>query len=256
MLTWTNIKAFSDSLGVQLDRLFQALGTGTESGTVSKAARTNLTRLQTAVAPNGGNDPHVGADMMGISLTHLTNCSKGSAIGYTLLSKDVLNLANHIKARGGKNNSLDAQAAENNERFSPSFAELARANGIVLLPSNVFPPVTVLGTFVVSGEGAGTFSEGSSVDLKLYGCADAEVEVTQQIGSSNIIVTAICTDVDGKTDVEATCTIPSGSNVGTKIDLITENAKQISAITDAMIDGGTSSDAFKFQTKVDRTPVE
>jgi hypothetical protein len=255
MLIWSNILAFSDSLGVQLDRLKTALGTGSQGGSVSKAAKTNLARIQTAVAPTGGNDAQVGADMLDKSIAHLANVTSGSAKCYELLRGDYDNLKDHIRQRGGTNNTFDLQADVNGgtDRYSPSFAELARGLSGTLLAVNVYPPVTSLGTYAVSGAGAGVYTDGSAIDTTLYGGADIEAEATT--AATNIAITAVGIDVDG---AETNCTGTLNGVLGTKVNLTAANGKKIVNIKPASvtITGGAAAEAFKIQSKVDRTPAE
>lgn len=251
MLSWANILAFADSLGVQYDRLNVALGAATESGSVRKAANLNLGRIMTAT----GTEAQVGADMLGDSITHLANVTAESTKAAELLKGDVDNLYSHVRDRGAAVNSLDLQAEANNARFSPSFAKLLRACSKTLEALNVFPAVTTLATFAVTGDGAGTYTDGAEIDTALYGGGDLEAVAVGAIGGANIVITAAILK-EGSVAGTATGTLTAGSPDGTAVNLtIAASAKAID-VTGITITGGTNGDDFIIRTKLDRTPAE
>jgi hypothetical protein len=127
-----------------------------------------------------------------------------------------------------------------------------RGGNTAISAANVFPPVAILGSFAVTGAGAGTFTDGQAVDTTVYGGAQIELEVTgNPIGVANIDVTVACVLADGST-VNKVGTIPSGSIVGATVALgaASDRVVNITGITIAL---GTNGDAFKVQTKEDRT---
>lgn len=127
-----------------------------------------------------------------------------------------------------------------------------RGGNTSILPVNVFPIVTTLGSFAVTGSGAGTFTDGQAVDTTLYGGAQIELEVTgNPIGVAAIEATVACVLADGST-VNKIGTIGAAAAVGAKVALGT-SADRIVNITGITITGGTNGDAFKVQTKEDRT---
>ena len=252
MITWNNLLAMADSLGVQFDRIAAAFGTGTEAGSISKAATTNIARVQTIASPTGGDDPLTAADLLPGELQHREALKTGAQSLYDLLKFSVTNLVNHLRSRGdSSHNSLDLMATANSARFSPSFARLARALGITLSSRNVYPPVTLLGSFSVSGAGAGTYTDAGGIDTTLYGGSDIEAEATA--ACSNITITAVGVDVDGAT---VNCAGLLNGATGTKVNLTSANGKKIVDINSATISGGSAGNTFKIQTKLDRTPVE
>jgi len=249
---WADIKAISDSLGVQLDRLKTALGAAAETGSIRKAAYLNLGRVQTIA----GLDAQAGADLLQGSIDHLTNVTASSTKSYELLEKDVKNLSRHIKDRGGSEaNTWDLQAQAAAERYSPSFAELARGINESISAANVYPPVTALGTYSISGT-AGTFTAGSEVDTSLYGGADGEVEVTHAIGGTNDLTLSLDIVDEDNIITTGSAVIPKSSPIGYKVNITVTTGKRILEITDCTHTGGSDEDAVVFQTKVDRTPVE
>jgi hypothetical protein len=120
-----------------------------------------------------------------------------------------------------------------------------------LLPANVFPPATALGSFAVTGSGAGTFTDGDAVDTTLYGGAQISVKTTHAIGAVAIGLTITCLDEDGE-EVEVTGTIPENTLNDATIELGTA-ADRIVDVTAVEITGGTADDAFTVQTVEDRT---
>lgn len=251
MLSWANIKAFTDSLGVQYDRLNAALGAATENGSVRKAANLNLGRIQTAA----GSDAEAGADMLGDSITHLANCTAESQAAADLLKADVDNIFSYVRSRGGTNNSLDLQAVAGAERYSPSFAKLLRKLSKTLDAANVFPAVTTLFTMAVTGSGAGTSTDGSAIDTTLYGGADIEAVAVGAIGAANIVITAVCVKEDG-TSGNYTGTILANAIDGAAVDLVIAGNAKVTNVTSVTFTGGTNGDDFIIRTKLDRTPAE
>ena len=127
-----------------------------------------------------------------------------------------------------------------------------RGGNTAILPVNVFPPATVLGSMAVTGSGAGTFTDGQAVDTALYGGAQIELEVTgNPIGAADIVATVAVVLASGETDtIEGT--IPNGSTVGTKVALGTSDDRVVN-ITGITFTGGTNGDAFRVQTVEDRS---
>jgi hypothetical protein len=242
----------TDSLGVQLDRIATAFGTGVETGAISKAAKVNITRVQTIASPTGGNDASTAADLLPGELQHIENLKAGAKSLYGLLAFSLNNLIAHLKNRGDVSHcTLDLMATANAARFSPSFAELARSQGVNLSAGNIYPPVTLLGSFSASGAGAGTYTDGGPVDTNLYGGANIEAEATA--ACSNVAITAVATDVDG---ASTNCTGTLNGATGTKVDLVAANGKKLVNTASVTITGGAAGNTFKIQTKTDRTPVE
>lgn len=143
---------------------------------------------------------------------------------------------------GGFKAFLDANAdgQGNPEQVAAEFRD---AYGKVS-PKYVFPPaISDMGSFAVTGSGAGTFTDGSAVDTGLYGICDIEVEVINQaIQAAAINVTAVCTDFEGNT-VNRTVTIPAASTLGTKITF--DAGAWIVDVTNITIVGGTNGDDFQ-----------
>ncbi|MBN1630479.1 MAG: hypothetical protein JW990_11990 [Thermoleophilia bacterium] len=125
-----------------------------------------------------------------------------------------------------------------------------RGGNVTIAPVNVFPPVTTLGSFAVTGSGAGTYTDSGQVDTSKYGGAQIQLEVTgNPIQAASIDVTVTARTAAGATVVREK-TIPNGSTVGTTFDLGTE-ADRIVDVTGITITGGTNGDAFRVQTMED-----
>jgi len=260
VITWTNIREATDSLGVQLDRLKVALGAATETGSIRKAANASTVRLQTIA----GSDAQAGGDLLGGSDEHRAVVTAGSVKCYNLLERDVRNLDNHLRLRGGANNTLDLQTTNNglsvgnaNDRISPSFAELYRALSGTLTPVNVYPvDLTALGHFLVSGSGAGTWTpDATAIDAALYGGAACKARCLTLIGAASINVTVNCINDLGNATT-ATCTITNGSAIDTLFALTLTAGTFIVSVTSVTITGGTAADDFRVETVKDRTPAE
>jgi hypothetical protein len=126
-----------------------------------------------------------------------------------------------------------------------------RGGNVAINPVNVFPPATILGSFAVTGSGAGTFTDSAQVDTTKYGGAQIELEVTGNvIGAAAIDVTVNAVTATGAT-VQKTGQIPAESAVGYKVALGTAADRIVNA-TDIDITGGTNGDAFRVQTIEDR----
>ena len=220
MITWASCKALTDSLGVQLDRLKTALGTGVEAGTVSGGGGDEpYPRADNRRADAAANDPQTAADLLAGLLSHKANVMNTAKGVYTMLRDAVDAMVNHVKLRGTSNSGtrrsmLFCLNEGGGDRFSPSFAELARALAVSLDPASVYAPVTSLGTFAVTGSGAGIFTPTAGLDPTLYGPADIEAVATA--ACSNVAITAVCKDQLGAT-VNATGTL--NGTTGTKVDL-------------------------------------
>ena len=125
-----------------------------------------------------------------------------------------------------------------------------RGGNVTISPVNVFPPVTTLGSFAVTGSGAGVYTDSGAVDTTKYGGAQIRLVVTgNPIGAAAIEVTANCVTTTGGT-VQRVGTIPAASAVGFTLDLGT-SADRIVDVTSITVTGGTNGDAFRAQTMED-----
>ncbi len=131
-----------------------------------------------------------------------------------------------------------------------------RAGNLTILAANVFPPVTVMGTYAATGSGTGTWTEDPTtegeIDTTMYGACALEVEVINQaIGAAQITLTIVGTDANGDA-LSKTAVVPLESASGTKVDvgLAADKYATVTAVTSA---GGTAGDDLRVQSKEDRT---
>jgi len=122
-----------------------------------------------------------------------------------------------------------------------------------ILVAYTFPPVTDFGSMAVSGAATGTWTAEDTVDTSLYGDAQIEIVTESLIGAADIVLTISGTDHDGNTS-QATCTIPATTANDTTVDVDgAATADRFAAVdADPTFTGGTASDAFRIQTKLDR----
>lgn len=125
-----------------------------------------------------------------------------------------------------------------------------------ILPKYVFPPVTDLGSVLLSGSGAGAFTEDTPVDTDEYGDGLIEIVTESAIGAADITGTVYGYDYDGNA-VQADYEITNGTANDTTVAITgtTRFASINKTLTDAAYTGGTAADAWRFQTKVDRSPA-
>jgi hypothetical protein len=143
---------------------------------------------------------------------------------------------------------VNAWLTADGTRVHPDFKNACNP---AILAVNVFPPVTVVGTYAVTGSGAGTLTDGVAVDTTLYGGAQLELEVTdQQLGVAAITATVVGTTAAGAA-LTKTGTITGEAAKGAKFD-VGSAGDRFADITAVTITGGTNGDKFKIQTKLDR----
>lgn len=236
-----------DGIGKQLDLLAATVGaTGTES-TILHGMQNRIEQIKALTVEEArlhlenaaANEKNVMASfMLGINTT---------------LARA---LDAHIRKTTASNQGLsDYWAAQLATRMPPSFAQMARGVGIYILGSLVFPPVTILGTFTASGSGAGSFVDGSAIDLSAdvgYGSANLEGEITAA-GSTTVSLVATVTGKDENGSVVIGTITFSSTAVGGKVNCVVADSRKFYDITNITIAGGAASDAFKVQSKYDRT---
>ena len=121
-----------------------------------------------------------------------------------------------------------------------------------ILPRWVFPPVTELAS---SSRATGTWTdveETNTIDTDSYGAALIEFLTTAAIGVADIDVTIVGENYDGET-VQTSGTIPASTSDATVVAIA--GSVRFTKITAITVTGGTDGDAFKIQTKFDRTPT-
>jgi len=111
-----------------------------------------------------------------------------------------------------------------------------------------------LGSFVLSGAGAGVFTDGVAVDKAKYGKYWLEVEVIGQTTSAEIVATIAGTKYDG-TAQSKQVTIPISQPIGTKVNVGTPGtaADNFADVTGVTVTGGGASDGFEINGLLERT---
>lgn len=235
-----SLLAILDSVAAAKAKFDASMGLlGTETGTVSKAATNDLTTL-TAVADND-----VQADLAAVFRARATGIRAASLYGVLGAYNVWWALDKHL---GG----LDQFMQANNLRAHEDVKTL----GFPLSPEQILPPqVDPLATFAVTGSGVGTFEQVDSVDASQYGRAWLQVVVTATIGAAPIDATINGLQWDQTTPVNKTVTISAASSVGTTVNVGTlgVQADSYNVVSGITITGGTSGDAFKVISRVERT---
>lgn len=242
-ISGANLKTNIDSLAKQISVLETVIGDTSTADTVLYGLAACITRVD-------GYDEDVQADLFKI----LVNAKEIAERLKTKLNHMVsIAIENHIRRLADKGLS-DYWEAENypTSRIPPEYAKTVRAIGHYLKAALVWSPVTAMGSFVVSGDAAGTFTDGSAIDGNLYGPADCELEVTAKGNETvSLVATVIGTDENGAT-MQGSATFSTAA-IGDKVAVTPDDAnKKFQDITNITITGGTADDAFKIQSKVDR----
>lgn len=243
-LTGAELKALIDSIAAQKELLDTTVGDTTTASTILYGMQQNVDRIKAYT----DEDPRVDLEKKFAGEKNLM-ASFALKINQFAFKK----LDYHIRRTEDMSFS-DYWEQENSDRVPYSAALLGRAAGVYIKASLVYPPVTVMGTFVATGAGTGTFTDGNLIDGDLYGPADLELEVTAKGGASvSLVATVTGTDENGA--------VVTGSgefvaaDVGDKVNVTPDQTgKQFQDVTNITITGGATDDAFKCQSKVDRTP--
>lgn len=211
---------------------------GTEANTTSKAAQNDETTLA-AVA-----DPEVQAELM----------PSFKMRGDVLLAGNLyatLGAYNIWWALNAHTSGLDDYLNAQNIRVSTHLQQI----GFPMSPAQIMPPaVNPMATFAVTGAGAGTYAHVSDIDTTQYGRAWLDAVVTATIGATPIVATINGTQIDATTPTSKQVTIAAGSSVGTTVHVGTlgTQADSYDYVTSISISGGTSGDAFKVVSRVER----
>ena len=241
VITGANLQTVSDSIAKQKIILDTAVGTKVTAATILKGMQDNADRVK-------GYDEDTVADC---HKQFVNEMDKMANFKNKLDHLAIQSLDYHLRRLAEKGIS-DYWEAENSDRMAPEFAQIMRSISQYIKASLVFPPVTVMGTYIASAAEAGTFTDGDLIDGNLYGPGDCEVEVTA-VGNSTCSIVATVT---GKDENGATMTgvgTFSTTAIGGKVDVVpTETGKQFQDIVSIAITGGVADDAFKIQSKVDR----
>lgn len=214
--------------------------TGAEANTTAKAAQNDEVTLA-AVA-----DAQVQSDLMPTFKLRGDTLLAGSL--YITLGAYNLwwALDKHL---GGLDQYLNAQ----NIRVSSH----VKALGFPLSAAQIMPPaVDPMATFAVTGSGVGTYTHVADIDTSQYGRAWCQVVVTNSSGLGSNAITATVTglQLDSTTVTSKAATMAAGSSFGATVNIGTlgVQADSYDFITNISITGGTSGDAFKVVSRVER----
>jgi hypothetical protein len=242
-ITGDNLRALVDSIAAQGNLIETHIGDTATNGTVLYGMQQNCGRID-------GYGEDAIADL------YKAFVGEKSLMPYYMLNLNheaIKSLEHHLRRLEGVGIS-DYWEAEQypTHRIPPKFAQIARTIGFYLKASLVFPTVTAMGSFAVTGAGTGTFTDGSAVDGDLYGPANLELEVTAKGGASvSLVATVIGKDENGA-EVTGSGEFVA-ADVGGKVDVTPDQAgKKFLDVTNITITGGASGDEFKVQSKVDR----
>lgn len=239
-LAVTPLLAILDSLAKGAEILDSALGEDSgDAGSVAAGAANNLATLFDQVDDADEIPQLIGAfdrRRALVTATALLPALQGARIGQAL------------DTHYGGTGSLVRFLAQQDARVHPDLRRI----GISIDAPQAFPPAVVaLGTFAVSGAGAGTFTVGDAIDRAHYGKANVVVRTTSLIGAAAIVATLTLTRIDG-TSTTQDVTIPGGTVSGDDIDVGVHGTDMFVACTLVTITGGTAGDAFAVRTEVER----
>ena len=243
VITGAQLIALVDSIAAQLTILDTAVGTETTAASILYGMQQNVDRIDAY----GEEDPRVALEGVASGMKDLMASFKIQLD--QLFSAEI---ENHIRRQSDLSFS-EYWAQENSDRIPPEFASMFRGQSHFIAPALVWPAYAILGSFVVSGAGAGIFTDGDAIDLLQYGAADLQAEVL--VAATTVTLVATITGLDQNGSVMTGTATFVAANVGDKVDVVPDVANaQFADITDISITGGAATDAFRVQVKADRTP--
>lgn len=230
-----------DSIAAGVGLFREALGeSAADTGTIAEGARNNVLTLLGEV----DDDNDLGALILEFQRRQAAVLA--GELYRTLQGERIMAaLDAHFGGTGGLNRFLAGQGV----RVHPNL----RLIGIQVDAEHAMPPAVVtLGSYAVTGSGAGTLTAGSAVDTSLYAKANVVLRTTvAAIGAAAITVTATLRTRDGSTEQQVV-TIPALSTEGTTVDVGTPGTDMYVGLVDVNIAGGTAGDGFDIRTKVER----
>lgn len=245
--------AWTDMFSEAIKRLFQVRGTEDTPNTVANDCVQVRNAITALVEPN---EAKLTIELLPAArdlVLAVEGESDVSSIFYGFNSAVISHLAQD----------LDTWLVENRPQGEPEYWRVShwwkRGGNPIIAPENVFPPVTLLGSFEVTGPAAGTFTDGASVDTAQYGGAQIELKLTARASSpsTNTTVNVSCKLADGTIETR-TGTIPTSANAGDVIPLGSATDRIVDVVAPSQgaspvtIVGGNEDDKFDIQTKEDR----
>lgn len=236
----------TDMLAAGAKLLADTLGDGTMDYTVG-AAGAIVKGLVTATG-----DPAVIEDLQKAANSTALNLL-ADPHGYDRMAPILKNLSAHVN---GISPYIESFTGVDAFRACPEFNEIHRAClGVFITNLDVFsdaigeydgdddPIGDGMGSFLVSGPGAGAFSDGLAIDDAKYAPGHLKVECMSIIGASSITATLTLIDVDGE-EQEEVVVITNGSLEGAQFDVGIATDKYYD-LDDISITGGTAADKFR-----------
>lgn len=215
-----------------IDLFIAACGTGSETNTTSKGGA----NAKTAVLALGDAD-QVNALLPAASV--LAEALKTTQY-YGGLTAWIKALSDHVE---GINDFLSDESSYVHFNLRAAYPKLQARY--------VFPPVTELANALYNGSWVDT-CEVNTIDIDSYGHALIEFHTESVIGAADIDVVITGENYDGEV-VQTSGTIPTATGDDTVVAIA--GSVRFVKITDLEITGGTASDAFRIDTKFDRTPT-
>jgi hypothetical protein len=121
-----------------------------------------------------------------------------------------------------------------------------------ITPANVFPPETIALQVAVTGSGTRTLTAGTAVNTVKFGGGQICARVTDDtVGAADIVMSVTGVDSTGAARTW-TGTIPSGSTVGTEVNLTGTGSDAAVSASNCTFTGGTNLDDFDLVILEDR----
>jgi len=233
MLTKDEVLNILDSISLACERLEAVLGTGIETGSVSKATLTNFNRIKNLNLEADYEDLRELLDYSYESFKNLTNSS-------------VYKFFRNLLAKIYDYTNLDTFLTENDARVFENIKNmyLKISRGYVISPTNVLPPpLSNMGTYTISGS-IGIFLDGDAIDTSKYGKAFLKLKTTSNIGSNDLILTITCKKIDNTTENKQV-TIPGNTTQNTEFNIGNGTTDMYIDITNITHSGGNDGDSIQ-----------
>jgi len=242
-ISTTNALVLLDQIAAGRVAVDTMLGTGVEAGTLSLAAA----NIEAAVLALDSRDQELAL------LQAAANLADGTTTAVMFDTNSTLKafftaLQSHVGGNIGTFLSDD----DKQMHWAAALAYYNSFNTRIAAAA-VFSPIVELGTWLSSGSGTGSFSDGSAMDTTLYAPAQLEAYIPAgvTIGNATLGLLVSCKTAAGATEIK-TIAIPNGSVAGATVDIGT-SINLYWDITTVTATLGAVSDQVKFRNKQPRT---
>lgn len=244
MLTKDEVLNILDSISLAYDRLESTLGTGIETGSVSKATLTNFNRIKGLDFTTDYDDLSELLDYSYDSFYNLTNSN---------IYKFFRNLLVKIYDYTNLNDFLTTNDARIFENIKDMYLQIS--NGYIISPANILPPpVSNMGTYSIAS-GTGTFTDGDAIDTSKYGKAFLKLKTTSNIGLNDLTLTITCKKIDNTTE-DKQVIIPGNTTQNTEFNIGNGTTDMYIDITNITHSGGNDGDSIQCFSIYERTKSE